>query len=179
MKFSNYLNELAKISKIMVGFTFDDRYFINLRKHLTEIFFNNQVEGYTEVEDPHITIAIIPGTVLKDKLVREINKIKADFRFNPKHLKVFKGLNTPFDYVTIEYKNSVNFQKSFKDIADDFEVVMFPEGSKPHISLYKIPKGELSDDVIDMIQSFHTKLPVIEPEATALYNSNEVVEYQK
>ncbi len=180
MKFFNYINEILSLEKTMIGFSIKTYSLSKVINHLKEILFNYNVREYEIIKDPHITIAQITSKVPKDEIIREIDKIKINFEFKPKKLKVLHGKFVPFDFITIEYKKNDNFKNIFNLLSSKFDVIRFPGGNIPHVSLIKIPKNLISDnEFFETIENLNIKLPRIKPVSIVLYNKKYEVEYEK
>jgi hypothetical protein len=180
MKFNSYLrnlNELKNMCKIMVAFSIDFSRVKKLSQEVAKILDDNNVT-YEIPKDYHITIVQIPSACAKDEIVRTIHSIPTDISFTPKVVSVLPGLTTPYDYITVEYKKNDEFAKIFKDLSLEYEVIHFAGGTKPHITLFRVPKGQLHDDVINIIKNTKFKIPYIEPKSVELFNKNFKVEYE-
>ncbi|MFW6129854.1 MAG: hypothetical protein ACOC56_01645 [Atribacterota bacterium] len=179
MRLEQYLVELKKIERTMIGFSVNQSKLSNVYDHIKEIMFNHHIDRYEIIDDPHISIAQIPGKVEKDKLIRAVHSISKNVEFVPKKLKILEGKRVPFDFITIEYKKNNKFINDFNKIAEEFEVIKFPGGNIPHVSLFKLNKGQVSKDFIETIEELKIKIPYLKPTKVVMYNQRFELEYKK
>lgn len=177
MRLNRYINEAKWMNRTMFGYAVD---FNEIRK-ISEIIksfldINNVV--YNQAMNPHITIAQVKGKYTKDELVREIHKLPSNFSMTPKQLKLLWGKNVKKWFIAIEYNKANEYNKAFEMIEDEFpEVVKFPGGMKPHVSLFSI-EGEFDLYVWNEIEQRNYKLPTIKLGKVQLFNKNFEVEFE-
>lgn len=98
---------------------------------------------------PHISAALIDAPITRDereKLKMAAGIIKPKFEF--KQFDILKGLNTPFDYFSVEFKTPPEFKKFLQfaqEVCGQDRVTEYKE-HRPHLSLWMF-KQEHSDAV--------------------------------
>ena len=175
MRLKKYIIETKKLEKTMIGFNVDDTSIKNISHLISNILLENNI-SYETITKPHISIAQITGKYEKDELVRIINKIPK-VSFNPKSLTKFYGPNIKKDFIVIEYRQNDKYLEIFKDIAHKFDVRLFVGGMKPHVSLFMVEEGKLTDSIFDEIKKVAKKLPKIKPRSVVLFNKKAQPEF--
>jgi len=143
-KFKKYIKEKA-MSSTMIGFGIDSAKIDRLAKYLESWFIRYKVP-YENIDHKHISIAQITDKARKDELVRIVNKISPQpFEFKIKKITVLHG-RAKWDFMALELRRSEEYLKLHEWIKDMYNVVEFPGGMKPHISLIKMASGIASDE---------------------------------
>ena len=168
MRYYNYIVEKKWMKGTMIGFPVkgDLR---RIRKYLKSWFIRYKVK-YDEVKEPHFTIAQIPGSYKKDELIRKLNELEADISYNPKDLKIFRGVNVPKDFIVIEYKPNFDFLDSFNSVASDFDIRKF-DSVRPHVSLFSVEQGRVTNEMMEDIKFSLPKLPKLKTKSVGLWNN--------
>ena len=170
MKFYQYITEKKWMKGTMLGFTIDPKDIKRISDYIESWLIRHKIK-YDKPDHYHFTIAMIPEKYPKDDLVRKLNELKnLDIKFNPKDLQLFQGLNTPKDYIVLEYKPNMKFLKSFNEVADEFEVKRFPS-IRPHTSLFIIDKNSIDQDMFKDIKFSMPKLPILKSKEVGLWNN--------
>ena len=177
MRFNDYIEEAKMMKNTMIGFSVKGSSLSRLFKYIESWLVRYDIK-HDKVKDPHFTIAQITGNYPKDELVREINNIQKDITFNPKRVRLFRGVNVPKDFIALEYKPNDKYVKLFKDISGEFEVRNFPE-IRPHISLFSVEKKGVSDLFFEDIKQNMPSLPKLKAEDVELWNNKFELEYTK
>ena len=149
--------------RTMVGFLVQSSELVRLQCRLRIRLAHFQPEAIT---DPHITIAQIPGgeslTHLMD-VMEDIRHIPATYKAGG--FEVFHGCETnPYDYVVLKLDPAACCCEVTEEIAEQVEIKEIP-GYKPHISLFRVPKGSKID-----IQSLLFEPFEIKPSGVGLWN---------
>lgn len=129
----------------MIGFRVDESKIKNTVDYIESWLVRYKVP-YDHIDTKHISIAQITDKARKDELVRKINKISTSYIFNTKKITVLYGRE--WDFLSLELKRSRDFIDLYEKIKQDYNVVEFPGGVRPHISLIKIEKGVASDEFL-------------------------------
>lgn len=145
MKFKKYLNEKNKMQTTMIGFRVDESKLQKLVDYIESWLVRYKVP-YDHVETKHISIAQITDKARKDELVRLVNEISPSYTFNSKKITVLYGKE--WDFLSLELNRSKDFINLYEKIKQKYNVVEFPGGVRPHISLIKIQKGVASDEFL-------------------------------
>ncbi len=177
MRLNSYLYEKKWMDRTMLGYAVD---FSNIRQ-ISEIirsFLDRNGVAYNQVMNPHITIAQIKGRYTKDELVRRAHALPSNFSMSPKQLKLLWGMNVKKWFITIEYNKTSEYIKAFDIVEEVFpDVVKFPGGMKPHISLFYI-EGEFDLYVWNEIEQRKYNLPNIKLSKVQLFNNSFEVEFE-
>lgn len=100
---------------------------------------------YDHIDGKHISVAMITDKARKDELVRLIHGISKDpLRFKTKRITILYGQE--WDFIALELRRSEKFLKLHEKIKENYNVVEFKGGVRPHVSLLKIQKGVASDE---------------------------------
>ena len=97
---------------------------------------------------PHISAALIHSPLTREE--REKFKLAAGVikpKFVFKQFDILKGKETPFDYLSLEFSLSVEFEKFHafaQDLCGEDRVVKYEE-HRPHLSLWALPKEDHDD----------------------------------
>lgn len=129
----------------MIGFRVDETKIQHVVDYIESWLIRYKVP-YGNIDTKHISIAQITDRVRKDELVRKINQISTSYVFNSKKITMLYGRD--WDFLALEMKKSKEYQELHEKIKEDYNVVEFQGGMKPHISLIKIQKGIASDEFI-------------------------------
>jgi hypothetical protein len=175
MKFNKFLFKTKKMSKTMIGFKIDNIYFKKIENFMKNILNNKNIK-YEDIKEKHITIAQITGKYDKDDLVRDVNIIKTNIIFKPKGIEIFKGINTNYDYIVLEYKTNTKFLNIYKRLSAKYNIKTFDKGPRAHISILRIERDS-NLSIKDLQQ--HIKFPTVRPSSIELFNSSFEVEYEK
>lgn len=127
----------------MIGFRIDESKIKSTVDYIESWLIRYKVP-YWHIDNKHISIAQITDKARKDELVRKINQISTSYIFNVKKVTVLYGRD--WDFLALELKKSKDFIDLYEKIKQDYNVVEFQGGVKPHVSLIKIEKGIASDE---------------------------------
>jgi len=176
-KFLNYINEKTKMQTTMIGFRVDESKIQNLVDYIESWLIRYKVP-YDHIETKHISVAQITDKARKDELVRLVNKISTSYIFNAKKVTVLYGKE--WDFLSLELNRSKDFINLYEKIKQEYNVVQFPGGVRPHISIIKIQKGIASDEFLaDVIRKAPMpkkvkakKVDLWSPKFTIMYTKN-------
>lgn len=119
---------------------------------------------------PHITIAQIKDNAPIEKLESVQNEGKnysVEFKF--KNIDYLEGREN-VDYVVIKLDPNSSFDRYFNYVGEQFEIIRYPGGNKPHISLMTLPKKEMKEE--DKIELKKMKLSgSLKPTKIQLWNT--------
>lgn len=178
MRLYTYLKEGKWMDKTMIGLSVNKNPLKPIYNHIEKIFKNKKIP-YVKVEDPHITIAQLPGKHEKDQLKRELDKI-GPINFKIKELEKLYGYNIKRFFIVLLLKPNDKFIKVYNDIASRYTINKFPGGVKAHISLFSIEQGVgFNDNVFELIKETLPPLSFsIKTTHVDLYNNKFRVEYK-
>lgn len=176
MKFMKFLSEKSNRQSTMIGFRIDDTKIQRTVDYIESWLIRYKVP-YDHVENKHISIAQITDKARKDDLVRKVNQISTSYTFNVKKITMLPGRE--WDFLVMELNRSGDFLSLYKKIKQDYNVVEFSDGVRPHISLIKIQKGAASDEFLaDVIRD--TPMPKkMKAKMVALWSPKFQIEYAK
>lgn len=170
MRFKQYIIEKKWLKGTMLGFTINPNDIKRISNYIESWLKRFKIK-YEKPEHYHFTIAMIPDKYPKDDLVRKLNDLKnLDIIFKPKDLQLFQGLNTPKDYIVLEYKPNMNFLKSFNEVADEFKVKRF-SNIRPHTSLFIIEKNSIDQNMMKDMKFSMPKIPTLKSKEVGLWNN--------
>lgn len=175
MKFKDYIEEGKKMKSTMIGFGINPSSFKRLYDYIESWLIRYKID-YKKETETHFTIAQIPGTYDKDDLIRKVHEISKNITFNPRGIALFRGQRVPKDFIVCEYKPNIAFIESLNKIAKDFEIFKFA-AVKPHVSLFIIEQGVLSDKLFDDMKWSMPKLPKVKAKEVELWNAKFQREY--
>ena len=151
MKFLKYINETRAMGTTMIGFRVDESKIQRVVDYLESWLIRYKVP-YDHIGTKHISVAQITDKVRKDELVRMVNKISPSYTFKAKKITMLYGRE--WDFLSLELRRSKDFLNLYEKIKQEYNVVEFAGGVRPHISLIKIQKGIASDEFIaDVIRN--------------------------
>lgn len=160
----------------MIGFRVDESKIQNTVDYIESWLARYKVP-YGHIDTKHISIAQITDKVRKDELVRKINQISTSYAFNTKKITVLHGKE--WDFLVLELNKSKDFVSLHEKIKQDYNMIEFKSGIKPHISLIKIEKGVASDEFLaDVLRN----VPIpkkIKAKKVDLWNPKFRIEYSK
>lgn len=174
MKFSEYINEKKWLEGTMIGFKLDETKLKRIYDYIESWLIRYKID-YKKQDKPHFTIAQIPGEYSKDELIRSLNDLHLNIKFNPKGLTVFNGVNVPKDFIVLEYKANTEFVKAFKKVAAEYEVRKFPD-IRPHTSIFIIEQKSLPKNLLKDMKYSLPKLPILKPKEITLWNNKFEIE---
>ena len=178
MRLKQYITEKKWMKRTMIGYKVNHQDIKSISDTVKSFLDRNKIV-YEQSMSHHITIAQIIGTYTKDEIVREINTLPSNFMMNPKKLKLLWGKNVKKWFITIEYKSNKEYKEAFNGVESIFpEIVRFPGGMKPHVSLFSI-KGDFDLYVWNDIEHRKFKLPKIKLKEIQLFNKKFEVEFVK
>lgn len=189
MRFHNYIKEQKrtgkKMERTMVGYNVGYNNISGISEYIKSWLDRYNI-NYSQNTDPHITVAQIYGKYTKPEIIRTIQKLPANFTMQPKQLKLLYGHNVKKYFITIEMKKNQDYIKAHDMVREKLpEVVTFPGGMKPHISLFtltdvNLETMELEDKDLYMwreIVERRPKLPKIKLNKVVLFNSKFLPEF--
>jgi len=131
--------------KSLVAWDYDERLYKKLH-FISGAIFKKHGIAHVELKAPwpHISAALVTALTReeREKFKMAGGIIKPKFVF--KKFDILRGLETPFDYFSVEFNNPPEFDKFLKfaqEICGEDRVVKYKE-SRPHLSLWALKKGE-------------------------------------
>lgn len=177
MKFLNYLIEKKKLSSTMIGFGINDSDVKRQYDYIKDQLNKNKIR-FDDVENKHISMAMIKEKVEKDELVRFINEISnKNLTFMFKDYTMLEGRD--WNFIVLEFKRSPQFLELFNKIDSKYDIVKFKDEIRPHSSLFKLKKGKLSFDMFNDIVKNAPKLKGVKPTKVELWNNKFDIEFIK
>lgn len=177
MRLRYYLTEKKKLSNTMIGFEVDPGRFKRVSDYIESWLVRYDIK-YERVKNKHFSIAQITGKYRKNDLTREVNSIDKNIKFKPRDIQIFRGKNVPKDFIVARYYPHPKFVQIFKEIASKFKVRYFDEIA-PHVSLFTIEQGKMSDKIFKEMLFSIPQLPKVKPTGKDLFNRSFKVEYKK
>jgi hypothetical protein len=174
MRYKNYLTEKKWLQGTMIGFVIPPSKLQRIYEYI-ESWLKRYKIPYEKQEEPHFTIAQIPGEYEKDELMRSLNSLDMNIKFNPKGITIFRGVNVPKDFIVLEYKANQKFIDAFKEIASEYKVRKFPD-IRPHTSIFIVEKNAISKKMLKQMKFSLPKLPFLSPVEIALWNNKYEIE---
>jgi hypothetical protein len=166
-----------KLQKTMIGYKVSFSEIQKLSEYIKSWLDRYNIP-YKQNQDVHVTVAQIPGKYSKDKIIRTMQGLPSNITLSPKKLKLLYGQNVKKWFITIEYKKHDKYLKAHEDIKKSLpEVMSFPGGMKPHISLFTLNTNEVDPYLWNEITQRNLKLPKIKVKDIQLYNSNFAQEF--
>ena len=179
MKLRKFLNEIKMMEQTLIAFAVDAKKFRDLQSRIEGLLKGYSISYNALTNDPHISVAQIVGRHPKDEIIRAMHKI-GSIKFKPKELTKLYGSYTKKDYITIEYRANQAYQELFNTVRETFMVKLFPDGMKPHISLFSLEPKILSDRVFkEIVKEVGRSLPVIKPKDIVLFNKMHNLEFSR
>lgn len=179
MRLKKFLNEVKMIEQTLIAFAIDGKKFKDLQSRIENLLKKYNIDYNLLTHDPHISVAQIVGRHPKDEIIRAMHKIGL-IKFKPKELTKMYGSYTKKDYITIEYRANQAYQELFNSVREHFVVKLFPDGMKPHISLFSLEPRTLDDRIFkEIIKEIGKSLPVIKPKDIVLFNKLHNVEFSR
>lgn len=179
MRLKKFLNDAKAIEQTLIAFAIDGKKFKDLQTQIEIILKEYNISYNILINDPHISVAQIVGRHPKDEIIRTMHKI-GSIKFKPKELTKIYGSYTKKDYITVEYRANQVYQGLFNKVREQFLVKLFPEGMKPHISLFSLELNVLGDKVFqEIIKKVGRSLPVVKPKNIVLFNKMHNVEFSR
>lgn len=170
MRLKEYLNELKNISGTMIGYGLSERTLEPFVEYVRSWFDRYDIE-YKEPMARHITIGQITSVHPKDEMVRIIDTIPIHTLFKPVGMTVFEGKMIPRDFFVIEYKPTKEFYEAHEILKNNFDIRIFGNRPKPHVSLFNVEKGSISPMLINDMMFHSPNIPVLKPTRVELWNS--------
>jgi 2'-5' RNA ligase len=104
---------------------------------------------------PHVSIAYTEGLTSRANLDEILSSIaEKPFYFKPNGICIMEGLTTDKNYICLKLENSEEFVTASKYINANFKVKVFKDGFAAHLSLFRIPKMEMSEDHYHLIAKY-------------------------
>lgn len=175
MRLNRYLTEAKKMDNPMIGYGIDASDIAKAKEYLISELTQENIK-FQEIKDKHVTISQIIGRYDKDELVRMTNAIDEKVHLYPIGLKLLRGKKTPKDFIVIEYKPAEKFMKAVKEISDEFRTMKFPK-VVPHVSLFMVRRGAISDKLMESLDESAPKLKRLSPSEIQLWNAKHEKEY--
>lgn len=179
-RLKKYLNKDTgkKLQKTMIGYKVKYTDISKLSEYVKSWLDRYNIP-YKQNKDVHVTVAQIPGKYSKDKIVRTMQNLPTNITLSPKKFKLLYGHNVKKWFITIEYKKHDKYLKAHETVKENLpEVMSFPGGMKPHISLFTLDvKEEVIYDIWNEITQRDLKLPKIKVSDIQLYNSKFAQEF--
>ena len=134
--------------------------------------------NYKQNQDVHVTVAQIVGKYSKDKIIRVMQKLPANYTINPKELKLLYGHNVDKYFITIELKKDNKYRQAHDMVREELpEVRTFPGGMKPHISLFMLDTSDMDPYMWNEITQRDIKLPKVKVNKLQLFNNKFLPEF--
>jgi hypothetical protein len=150
----------------------------SLINKLKDKLFNTLTEmGYSPERvmfDSHITIAQIKGDPSMEELEKaqqEGKKYKASFKMD--YIDYLEGREN-LGYVVIKLSPSSGAEKYYNYISNIFDVVTYPGGHKPHISLLTLEKNVLKKEDLEALKKISVS-GTITPSKIQLWGSDKKI----
>jgi len=179
MRLKKFLNELKVMEKTLIAFAVDNRKFKDLQSQIENLLKEYNINYKILTDNPHISVAQIVGKHPKDEIIRAMHKINL-VKFKPKELIKIYGSYTKKDYITIGYRANQVYQELFNKMREQFIVKLFPDGMKPHISLFSLVPNVLSNEIFqEIVKKIGKSLPIIKPKDIVLFNKMHNVEFSR
>ena len=176
MRLKQYIIEGKKLENPMIGFGFKYNDIKNVVDFIESELIQENIK-YQHPDDYHLSLAQIQGTYDKDELVRTVHSLKLNYKLKPLNIKILRGKRVPKDFIVIEYKPNERFVKEFMDISKEYTTIKFGK-IIPHISLFTVKKGIISDSFIKSLNSSIT-LKSVKPTEVQIWNIKHEKEYIK
>lgn len=175
MRFFDHINEGKKLSNPMIGYGVPESDIRSTKVYLIRELVQENIK-YEEIKDNHVTISQILGIYEKDELVRMTNSIDEKVHLYPVGLRILRGKKVPKDFIVIEYKPAEKFVQAVRDISDEFKTMRFPKIT-PHVSLFMVKRGSISDELMKSLDESAPKLKRLSPTEIQLWNAKHEKEY--
>lgn len=177
MRLSNYINEAKWLENPMIGFGIDPSAIKDVIKYIKDELLLENIK-YQEINDNHLTISQILGKYDKADLVRATHSIDTKLTLHPVKIDILRGKRVPKDFIVIIYKPHSKFVQDVKGLSDEFKTMKFPDIT-PHISLFMVKRGAISDELMKSLSDGAPKLKAIKPTEVQLWNLKHEKEYIK
>lgn len=166
-----------KLQKTMIGYKVKYSDIEKLSEYIKSWLDRYNIP-YKQNKDIHVTVAQIPGRYSKDKIIRTMQKLPSYITLSPKKLKLLYGQNVKKWFITIEYKKHEKYLLAHEKIKEQLpEVMVFPGGMKPHISLFTLDTSEVDPYLWNEVTQRKPKIPKIKVTDLQLYNSKFAQEF--
>jgi hypothetical protein len=180
MRLQKYINKQGtgkKMEGTMIGYKVDFSVIKKTSDYIKSWLDRYNVD-YKQNQNIHVTVAQIVGKYSKDKIIRVMQNLPANYTINPKELKLLYGHNVDKYFITIELKKNNKYRKSHDMVREELpEVKTFPEGMKPHISLFMLDTSDMDPYMWNEITQRNIKLPKIKVNKLQLFNNKFLPEF--
>lgn len=177
-------NSLIKDAAIALDIHPEDLKLVQNR--LAKIFKEHHID-YERIKHLHVSTSYLMGyNRFKDlaELIDTLSNYTYEFKISS--LEVLKGATTKKDYVVLKLTAPVNFYKALTLIEDESETIKFPGGFKPHISLYSVPQGQLTPEIVNELTaainagdySLNHQIS-IKPQSVSVFNNSRLLELRQ
>lgn len=158
---------LAKtLDHTMIGYLVADPKVTHIQATLMEKFKDFKPEA---IQGLHISLGQIPGPVDEEELQNLLEDVlQYNVSFKVVGVEVFEGTTQPYDYLSLKIHPSTDFIAAYNDLKQSVSIKQMPGGFKSHVSLLKVPKGNLKKGELSVKLS---PFPV-KPYAIGLWDSS-------
>jgi 2'-5' RNA ligase len=178
MRFTNYLTEAKWMSHPMIGFGVNPADIKQTMDYIERELIHDNIK-WKESENHHLTISQFFGKFDKADLIRATNSIETNLVFKPIKIDIFRGKRVKKDFIVIMYKANKKYVDDVEKLSDEFEGAIQWEHVIPHVSLFTVKRGAVSDELIKSISDHAPKLKPIKPTEVQLWNAKHQKEYVK
>ena len=178
MRLHNYLIEGKWMQHPMIGFGINPADLTGIKTYLKEQLIQENIR-FKDLNDNHLTISQFFGQYDKADLVRATNSISTKLVFKGQRLDLFRGKRVKHDFIVASYKPNKKFVDDVEKLGDEFAGSIKWEMVIPHVSLFTVKRGTLSDKVMKSIADHAPKLKSLKPTEVQLWNQRHQKEYTK
>lgn len=150
-------------------------------------FFKNKNINYERIKNPHVSTAYLLGYNRYSDLAGLVKTIaNYNFEFKVIGLELLSGTTTNKDYLVLKVEAPQSFYKALDHIEQESDTLKFPGGFKTHISLYSMPKGELTAEALNELRKIVEEKNftlnhqiTLKPEAVSVFNNSRLLELRQ
>lgn len=178
------VNPLVKDAAIALDVNPEDLKVV--QNKISKIFKEKNID-YERIKHLHVSTSYLMGyNRFKDlsELIDTLSNYTYEFKISS--LEVLAGATTKKDYVVLKLTAPENFYKALSMIEEESDTLKFPGGFKPHISLYSVPQGQLTPEVIEQLSAaviagdYALKHQLsIKPQSVSVFNNSRLLELRQ
>jgi 2'-5' RNA ligase len=132
----------------------EDLQLLKIADALDRLLYRLEVP-HEKTPKPHVSIAYTEGLTNRSNLDEVLMSLTENpFHFKPNGICIMRGQTTNNDYICLKLENNDDYIEASKKITNKFKVKMFKDGFTAHLSLFKIPKVEMSDNHFQIIAKY-------------------------
>lgn len=146
-KFYQYISEAKILSGTMIGLDVSKPSIKRYHDYI-ESWLERYKIPYEPVKYNHITIAMIKSEARKDDLVRIINSVSTNFTFSFKKYTLLGGRDGGW-FLVMKLSKTDDYKTIRNNLKKDYDIVTFPGGISPHISLFRLPPSTEREILMD------------------------------